>query len=86
MFHNAEGEAPVSNLLQAFTESCNTAFIKLATGHLSPPDFPAAAAMFGLGKSLHIGLTAFGGSVPKPTDRLTWPPRPSGRAGSWSRR
>jgi cell division protein FtsI/penicillin-binding protein 2 len=69
VFHNAEGEAPVSNLMQAFTESCNTAFIKLATGHLSPPDFPAAAAMFGLGKSLHIGLTAFGGSVPKPTDQ-----------------
>ena len=68
VFHNAEGEAPVSNLLQAFTESCNTAFIKLATGHLSPPDFPAAAAMFGLGKSPHIGLTAFGGSVPQPTD------------------
>ena len=67
VFHNAEGEAPVSNLLQAFTESCNTAFIKLATGHLSPPDFPAAAAMFGLGKSPHIGLTAFGGSVPQPT-------------------
>ena len=66
VFHNAEGEAPVSNLLQAFTESCNTAFIKLATGHLSPPDFPAAAAMFGLGKSPHIGLTAFGGSVPQP--------------------
>ena len=66
VFHNAEGEAPVSNLLQAFTESCNTAFIKLATGHLSPPDFPVAAAMFGLGKSLHIGLTAFGGSVPQP--------------------
>jgi hypothetical protein len=68
VFHNAEGEAPVSNLLQAFTESCNTAFIKLATGHLSPPDFPAAAAMFGLGKSPHIGLTAFGGSVPQPAD------------------
>ena len=69
VFHNAEGEAPVSSLLQAFTESCNTAFIELATGHLSPPDFPAAAAMFGLGKSLHIGLTAFGGSVPQPTDQ-----------------
>jgi cell division protein FtsI/penicillin-binding protein 2 len=69
VFHNAEGEAPVSNLMQAFTESCNTAFIKLAAGHLSPPDFPAAAAMFGLGKSLHIGLTAFGGSVPRPADQ-----------------
>jgi len=68
VFHNAEGEAPVSTLLQAFTESCNTAFIQLATGHLTPSDFPAAAAMFGLGTSLHIGLTAFGGSVPQPSD------------------
>ena len=69
VFHNAGAEAPVSNLLQAFTESCNTAFIKLATGHLSPAAFPATAAMFGLGKSLHIGLTAFGGSVPRPVDQ-----------------
>ena len=68
MFHNAESEAPVSNLLQAFTESCNTAFIRLATGHLSPSDFPATAAMFGLGQGLHIGLAAFGGSVPRPVD------------------
>ena len=69
VFHNAGAEAPVSNLLQAFTESCNTAFIQLAAGHLSPPDFPATAAMFGLDKSLHIGLTAFGGSVPQPADQ-----------------
>jgi cell division protein FtsI/penicillin-binding protein 2 len=69
VFHNAGAEAPVSNMLQAFTESCNTAFIKLATGHLSPPDFPATATMFGLDKSLHIGLTAFGGSVPQPADQ-----------------
>jgi len=68
VFHNAEGEAPVSTLLQAFTESCNTAFIKLATGHLSPPDFPAAAAMLGLGQSLYLGLAAFGGSVPQPSN------------------
>jgi cell division protein FtsI/penicillin-binding protein 2 len=68
VFHNAEGEAPVSTMLQAFTESCNTAFIRLATGHLTPPDFPAAAAMFGLDKILHIGLTAYDGSVPEPSD------------------
>ena len=47
VFHNAEGEAPVSTLLQAFTESCNTAFIQLATGHLTAPDLPAAATMLG---------------------------------------
>ena len=68
VFHNAEGDTPVSNLLQAFTESCNTAFIRLATGHLTPADFPSTAAMFGLGKSVQIGLTAFGGSVPQPKD------------------
>jgi cell division protein FtsI/penicillin-binding protein 2 len=68
VFHNAEGEAPVSNLLQAFTESCNTAFIRLATGHLTAPDFPATATMFGLGRSLNIGLLSFDGSVPQPSD------------------
>jgi cell division protein FtsI/penicillin-binding protein 2 len=68
VFHNAEGEAPVSNMLQAFTESCNTAFIGLATGHLSPTDFPATATLFGLGRSLHIGLISFDGSVPQPSD------------------
>ena len=68
VFHNAEGEAPVSNLLQAFTESCNTAFIRLATGHLTAPDFPATATMFGLGRSLNLGLVSFDGSVPRPSD------------------
>src|SRR5229473_4183628 len=56
VFHNAESEAPVSNMLQAFTESCNTAFIRLATGHLAPSDLPSSAAMFGLGQSPKIGL------------------------------
>ena len=68
VFHNAESEAPVSNLLQAFTESCNTAFIKLATGHLSPPELPSAAQLLGLGGKPDIGLVAFGGSVPQPRD------------------
>jgi cell division protein FtsI/penicillin-binding protein 2 len=68
VFHNAEGEAPVSTLLQAFTESCNTAFIRLATGHLTAPDFPAAATMFGLGRTLDLGLVSFDGSVPQPSD------------------
>ncbi len=69
VFHNAEGEAPVRTLLQAFTESCNTAFIELATGHLSTPDLPAAATMFGVGRSLHLGLVSFDGSVPQPSDK-----------------
>ena len=68
VFHNAESETPVSNLLQAFTESCNTAFIGLATRHLSPSDFPSAAQLLGLGSKPQIGLTAFGGSVPQPRD------------------
>ena len=68
VFHNAESETPVSNLLQAFTESCNTAFIRLATRDLSPSDLPSAAQMLGLGSQPHIGLTAFGGSVPRPRD------------------
>ena len=68
VFHNAEGEAPVSTLLQAFTESCNTAFIQLATHNLSVPDLPAAAAMYGLTKAPKIGLVAFGGSLPQPKD------------------
>jgi cell division protein FtsI/penicillin-binding protein 2 len=66
VFHNAEGEAPVSDLLHAFAESCNTAFIGLATHDLSAPDLPATAGMFGLGKTPHMGLPAFGGSVPQP--------------------
>jgi cell division protein FtsI/penicillin-binding protein 2 len=68
VFHNAEGEAPVRNMLQAFTESCNTAFIKLATGHLTIGDLPAAAALYGLAKTPKPGLLAFAGSVPQPTD------------------
>jgi Penicillin binding protein transpeptidase domain/NTF2-like N-terminal transpeptidase domain/Penicillin-binding Protein dimerisation domain len=68
VFHNAEGEAPVSTMLQAFTESCNTAFIQLATQHLTAPDLPAAAAMYGLARVPMIGLTAVAGSVPQPID------------------
>ncbi|HUB23523.1 MAG TPA: penicillin-binding transpeptidase domain-containing protein [Streptosporangiaceae bacterium] len=69
VFHNAEGEAPVSTLLQAFTESCNTAFIQLATRNLTAPDLPAAATMLGVGRKLNLGLISFDGSVPQPSDR-----------------
>jgi len=68
VFHNAEGEAPVSTVLQAFTESCNTAFIELATKNLTVPDLPAAAAMYGLTKAPKLGLQAFAASVPQPAD------------------
>jgi len=68
VFHNAEGERQVSDLLHAFAESCNTAFIGLATGHLTARDFPGTASLFGIGKTPELGLSAFGGSVPMPAD------------------
>ena len=67
-FHNAEGTAPISNLLHAFAESCNTAFIGLAVRHLTPADFPSTAAEYGLGSDPQMGVPAFGGTVPKPAD------------------
>jgi len=68
VFRNSEGTAPVSDLLHAFAESCNTAFIGLATRHLSAADFPAAAARYRIGVPLHLGLPAYAGSVPRPAD------------------
>ena len=68
VFHNSEGTGPVSDLLHAFAESCNTAFIGLATHNLSAAEFPATAAQYRIGKTPQLGLPAFGGSVPKPTD------------------
>jgi hypothetical protein len=65
-FHNAEGDQPVSTLNAAFTESCNTAFLGLATAHLSPPDFTAAAQLYGLQRTPLIGLPAFAANVPLP--------------------
>jgi cell division protein FtsI/penicillin-binding protein 2 len=64
-FHNAGDEAPTPTITQAFIESCNTAFIGLVTQHLSPPDLPAAAAMYGLQGSPHLGLPAFYANVLK---------------------
>ena len=68
VFHNAEGTAPVSNLLAAFAESCNTAFIGLATAHLSAADFTRTAALYRIGTTPELGLAAYGGSVPAPAD------------------
>ena len=69
VFHNAEGEGQVSDLLHAFAESCNTAFIGLATKNLTPSDFPATASTFGLGTVPRMGLAAYAGSVPTPSDQ-----------------
>jgi cell division protein FtsI/penicillin-binding protein 2 len=68
VFHNSEGTAPVSDFLHAFAESCNTAFIGLATRHLTAAEFPATAAQYRIGTLPKLGLPAFGGSVPMPTD------------------
>jgi cell division protein FtsI/penicillin-binding protein 2 len=69
VFHNAEGDAPVSNITQAFTESCNTAFIGLATANLSPADFPAVAKLYGLQRTPDFGLPAFMDNIPKPSSQ-----------------
>jgi cell division protein FtsI/penicillin-binding protein 2 len=68
VFHNAEGEAPISDIAQAFSESCNTAFVQLATTELTPSDFTAVANEYGIGKAVQMGVPAFSGSVPRPTD------------------
>ena len=60
-FHNAEGDEPVSTLNAAFVESCNTAFLGLATAHLSPSDFTAAAEFYGLQRTPHIGTAGVRG-------------------------
>ena len=65
-FHNAEGDQPVSTLSAAFTESCNTAFLGLATAHLSPSDFTATAQLYGLQRTPMLGLPAFDANVPLP--------------------
>jgi cell division protein FtsI/penicillin-binding protein 2 len=69
VFHNSEGEGQVSNLEQAFAESCNTAFIGLATSKLQASDFPAVASTYRLGKAISMGTPAFAGSVPQPKDQ-----------------
>jgi cell division protein FtsI/penicillin-binding protein 2 len=67
VFHNAEGDAPVSTISQAFTESCNTAFIGLATKNLSAGDYPAVAQLYGLQRTPQLGVPAFMDNIPKPS-------------------
>ena len=69
VFHNAEGDQPVQTMDQAFTESCNTAFIGLATKNLSGQDFVTAADLYGLGRFSRPGLPAFDAYVPKPASQ-----------------
>lgn len=66
VFHNAQGVGPTARIDTAFTESCNTAFISLATAHLSPGDYPAAGRLYGLNGTPQLGLPAFSANVPAP--------------------
>jgi cell division protein FtsI/penicillin-binding protein 2 len=68
LFHNAEGDGPVSTMLQAFTESCNTAFIGLTTQYLQPSDFTKVAAQYDIGKQVNLGVAEKPGSIPLPAD------------------
>ena len=79
VFHNAEGDQPVQTLDQAFTESCNTAFIALALAHLH--DFSAAAALYGLDRTPHLGLPAFDATVPSPAGRTALAASAIGQGG-----
>jgi cell division protein FtsI/penicillin-binding protein 2 len=69
-FHNDDGEASAGNidLLTAFAESCNTAFIGLATSNLTAEQLVAAAKSYDIGTTPQMGYPAYGGDVPKPTD------------------
>ncbi len=81
VFHNAEGEAPVQTIDQAFTESCNTAFISLATQHLRPADFTAVARTYGLDATPQPGLPAFAAEIPKPDSETSLAATAIGQAG-----
>jgi cell division protein FtsI/penicillin-binding protein 2 len=81
VFHNAEGDQPVQTLDQAFTESCNTAFIGLATAHLTARDFTNAADLYGLQRIARPGLPAFDAYVPAPGGRTALGATAIGQAG-----
>jgi cell division protein FtsI/penicillin-binding protein 2 len=80
-FHNAEGDRPVSTLQAAFVESCNTAFVQLASAHLKAAAFTAVAARFGLGRALQMGYPAVAGQVPAPADGAALAATAIGQAG-----
>jgi cell division protein FtsI/penicillin-binding protein 2 len=80
-FHNAEGDAPTSDLAGAFAESCNTAFIDLATAELQEGTLPAVALSYGIGVTPRLGVPAFGGQVPAPRDAAGLAQTAIGQAG-----
>jgi cell division protein FtsI/penicillin-binding protein 2 len=69
VFHNDEGEAsgPI-DLATAFAQSCNTAFVGLATSDLTAAQLVAAARSYDLGVQPRMGLGSYAGNVPTPTD------------------
>jgi cell division protein FtsI/penicillin-binding protein 2 len=58
---------PGSTLVDAFAASCNTTVVGFAD-RLDDRALPRAAAEFGIGASWDLGLDAYSGSVPTPTD------------------
>jgi cell division protein FtsI/penicillin-binding protein 2 len=62
--HNASPTDVANNLLEAFTISCNTAFIGLTMANLDYSSLHDAAAQYGIGTTPRLGAVAFGGSVP----------------------
>jgi cell division protein FtsI/penicillin-binding protein 2 len=71
VFHNAEGDQAVQTLEQGFVESCNTAFIALATAHLKRNDFSAVAGLYGLDRTPEPGLPAFDAEIPTPDSQTS---------------
>ncbi|HXY42863.1 MAG TPA: penicillin-binding transpeptidase domain-containing protein, partial [Acidimicrobiales bacterium] len=63
-FHNAEAAESADSMLQAFTVSCNTAFIGLTMAHLNYSSLHEAAAFYDVGRNWNPGLPVFTGSVP----------------------
>lgn len=63
-FHNAGGEGYVPNMFQAFTVSCNTAFIGLTVHNLDFHSLHDAAHVYRIGTPLGVGMPVFSGSVP----------------------
>jgi len=62
--HNDSTSESADSLLQAFTVSCNTAFIGLTMAHLNYSSLHNAAAFYHVGGKWDPGLPVFTGSVP----------------------
>ncbi len=69
-FRNFEGDAAGAvPFRRDMAQSCNTAFVSLA-GELEPNALTDAAADFGLGRKLSLGLPAADAKVPPPTSKV----------------